>query len=176
MSTSAPRSFPSLTPLAFDPSHPFPHISNLSLNLAVVVDDDSGYQRFARLKVPRTFPRLLPLPGEARFESRGKRRFVWLEQVVAANLDLLFPGVTIQAAYPFRVTRDADFEIELDEASDLMTAMSEGLERRHFGEAVRLEVDDTMPEQILGILERNLSLQHYQGLSTRGCTRACRSG
>ena len=112
--------FPVLTPLAFDPGHPFPHISNLSLNLAVVINDPLQGKRFARLKVPSTFPRLVPIPSEETAEEYERlglgevmsTNFVWLEQVVTANLDMLFPGVEIEAAYPFRVTRDADQEIE----------------------------------------------------------------
>src|SRR5205085_10959981 len=112
--------FPTLTPLAFDPGHPFPHISNLSINLAVVVRDPVEGERFARLKVPGTFPRLLRIvsEGEAGRRERlglqedGSPFFVWIEEVVAANLDLLFPGLEVAAAYPFRVTRDADVEIE----------------------------------------------------------------
>lgn len=132
--------FPALTPLAFDPGHPFPYISNLSLNLAVVVNDPMHGERFARLKVPNMFPRLLPIPSEETAESfeslgltqTGSSNFVWMEEVVAANLDVLFPSMEIVAAYPFRVTRDADMEIEEDEAADLMTAVEEVVEMRHF--------------------------------------------
>jgi len=162
--------FPSLTPLAFDPSHPFPHISNLSVNLAVVINDPQYGERFARLKVPGVFPRLLRIPSEEKaenYESLGlagvmANNFVWLEQVVAANLDLLFPGLEIVAAYPFRVTRDADPEIEEDEAADLLLAIEEGVRMRHFGSAVRLEVDTAMPERIRDILVSNLGLAPYQ--------------
>ncbi|MCP3961071.1 MAG: polyphosphate kinase 1 [bacterium] len=163
--------FPALTPLAFDPGHPFPHISNLSINLAVVISHPSGEERFARLKVPHIFPRLLRIPTEEAAEAyerlgfeelSGSNHFVWLEEVVAANLDLLFPGIDIIAAYPFRVTRDADFEIEEDEASDLLEAMEEIVGQRHFGFAVRLEIDDHMPEKIRDILMHNLALKPYQ--------------
>ncbi|MCB1055949.1 MAG: polyphosphate kinase 1, partial [Acidobacteria bacterium] len=168
--------FPVLTPLAFDPGHPFPHISNLSLNLAVVVNDPVHGERFARLKVPQTFPRLLRIPAEEKagsYERLGlveikSPNFIWLEEVVAANLDLLFPGVDVVAAYPFRVTRDADLEIEEDEASDLMQAMSEVVGLRHFGSAVRLEVDEKMPERVREILLHNLELAPYQVFTTRG--------
>jgi len=159
--------FPVLTPLAFDPAHPFPHISNLSLNLAVVVRDPRHGERFARLKVPDdTFPRLLPIPdeqgaiGEATAKT-GTQRFVWLEQVVAANLDLLFPGLRVTAAYPFRITRDADLEIEEDEADDLLSSIEESVEMRDFGSEVRLEVDQAMPERIREILTKNLSIAPY---------------
>jgi polyphosphate kinase len=161
--------FPALTPLAFDPGHPFPHISNLSINLAVVIDDPNYGERFARLKVPTMFARLLRVPSEEKaddYESLGlveeESNFVWLEEVVAANLDLLFPAMQIVAAYPFRVTRDADPEIEEDEASDLLAAIEESVRMRHFGSAVRLEVETSMPERILNILISNLGLAPYQ--------------
>ncbi len=162
--------FPTLTPLAFDPGHPFPHISNLSINLAVVIDDPDYGERFARLKVPGVFSRLVRIPSEEKAESYEKlgleqvmaNNFVWLEEVVAANLDMLFPGMEIVAAYPFRVTRDADPEIEEDEASDLLSAIEESVRLRHFGSAVRLEIDTTMPERIRDILVSNLQLALYQ--------------
>ncbi|MEM7480015.1 MAG: polyphosphate kinase 1 [Acidobacteriota bacterium] len=162
--------FPTLTPLAFDPSHPFPHISNLSINLAVEINDPGHGQRFARLKVPNLLNRLLRIPTEDKAESYERlgldlpqaTHFVWLEEVITANLDLLFPGLEVAAAYPFRVTRDADLGIEEDEASDLLSAMQEVVGLRHFGSAVRLEVDDRMPEGIRGILVRNLELAPYQ--------------
>ncbi len=167
----AKEMFPALTPLAFDPGHPFPHISNLSMNLAVVVNDPVKGERFARLKVPLgPFPRLLRIPSEERaasFEELGlaevkANNFVWIEEVVVANLDLLFPGLEVKAAYPFRVTRDADIEIEEDEASDLLDAIETGVERRFFGKAVRLEVDAAMPDRIRDILLQNLEMQPYQ--------------
>jgi polyphosphate kinase len=162
--------FPVLTPLAFDPAHPFPHISNLSINLAVVVKDPLRGERFARLKVPDALPRLLRIPSEETAESYellgltkvGANNFVWLEQVVSANLDLLFPGLEIVAAYPFRVTRDADFEIQEDEASDLLATVEEGVGMRQFGFAVRLEVDERMPEEVRTLLATNLGLAPYQ--------------
>lgn len=162
--------FPALTPLAFDPGHPFPHISNLSINLAVVINDPQHGERFARLKVPGMFPRLLRIPSEEKaegYENLGlveevSANFVWLEKVVAANLDLLFPGMEIVAAYPFRVTRDADPEIEEDEAADLLLAIEESVRMRRFGSAVRLEVDTAMPDRIRNILVSNLGLAPYQ--------------
>lgn len=161
--------FPVLTPLAFDPSHPFPHISNLSLNLAVVVKDPKQGERFARLKVPDIFPRLVPIPAEEQAETfeylsltrEQVNNFVWLEEVVAANLDLLFPGLKVAAAYPFRITRDADLELEEEEASDLMVSIEESIENREFGSAVRLEIDNTMPERIRNILINNLKIEPY---------------
>jgi len=162
--------FPVLTPLAFDPGHPFPHISNLSMNLAVVIDDPIQGDQFARLKVPATFPRLLGIPSEEKadiYERLGlagskSSNFVWLEQVVAANLDLLFPGLQVVSAHPFRITRDADVEIEEDEADDLLATIEESVGQRQFGVTIRLEVDKEMPERIREILVRNLRLARYQ--------------
>jgi len=162
--------FPTLTPLAFDPGHPFPHISNLSLNLAVVVSDPEHGERFARVKVPGVFPRLLRIPSEERaeiFEGLPLKdvkadNFVWVEDVIRHNLDDLFPGLEVKAAYPFRVTRDADIEIEEDEAADLLAAIEQGVESRFFGKVVRLEVDEDMPRRIRDILVENLGLQPYQ--------------
>lgn len=168
--------FPALTPLAFDASHPFPHISNLSINLAVVVNDPVHGERFARLKVPSMFPRLLRIPSEEKadsYEGLGladvrSNRFVWIEEVIVANLDMLLPGLEIVAAYPFRVTRDADPDIEEDEASDLLVAIQEGIEMRHFGSAVRLEVNNVMPERIRRILLSNLALTPEQLYAVEG--------
>ncbi len=145
------RVFPVLTPLAVDPAHPFPYISNLSLNLAVVVRDPATREeRFARVKVPPLLPRFLVLPdGE---------RFVPLEQVIAAHLDSLFPGMETVATHPFRVTRDADFELS-DDAEDLLEAMELILRRRtKFGRVVRLEVDPKMSDEVLELLCRELDL------------------
>ncbi|MGD1993985.1 MAG: polyphosphate kinase 1, partial [Anaerolineae bacterium] len=168
--------FPVLTPLAFDPGHPFPHISNLSINLAVVIEDPRHGRRLARLKVPAVFPRLLSIPSEEKadsYESLGlvegsATHFVWLEEVVSANLDMLFPGMEIEAAYPFRVTRDADPEIEEDEAADLLDAIQESVRKRQFGSAVRLEVDDKMTEEIREVLTENLGLAPYQVYTREG--------
>ena len=167
--------FPALTPLAFDPGHPFPHISNLSINLAVVIEDPDHGELFARLKVPPTFDRLIRVaqsdeddPLTAGLERSDTEEFVWLEQVVAANLDLLFPGLDIVASYPFRITRDADVEIEEDEASDLLATMVEVVGQRHFGSAVRLEVDTRMPEKIRDILMTNLEIAPYQMFANDG--------
>ncbi|HDD62653.1 MAG TPA: polyphosphate kinase 1 [Chloroflexi bacterium] len=162
--------YPALTPLAFDPGHPFPHISNLSMNLAVVVHDPKHGQRFARLKVPKIYSRLIAIPSEETadefqelgLDDRSSTIFVWVEEVVKANLDLLFPGLKIKAAYPFRVTRDADPEIEEDEASDLLSAIEESVRVRQFGSAIRLEIDNTMPDQVRDILQTNLDVASYQ--------------
>jgi len=168
--------FPVLTPLAFDPGHPFPHISNLSVNLAVVINDPSYGERFARVKVPHMLPRILRIPSEDKADAEQRlglegstfSNFVWLEEVVASNLDLLFPGLEIAAAHPFRVSRDADIEIEEDEASDLLTAMEVVVGRRHFGSVVRLEVDARMPDRVRDILIQNLGLAPYQVYSIDG--------
>jgi polyphosphate kinase len=145
------RIFPVLTPLAVDPAHPFPYISSLSLNLAVVVRDAStGEERFARVKVPPLLPRFVAVPASA--------RFVALEQVIAAHLDALFPGMEVLEQYAFRVTRDADFELS-DDAEDLLAAMEFVLRQRtKFGAAVRLEVDARMTPEVLQLLCRELEL------------------
>ncbi len=145
------RFFPVLTPLAVDPGHPFPYISNLSLNLAVNVRDPStGERRFARLKVPPLLPRFVVMPdGE---------RFVALEQVIAAHLDKLFPGMEIEDHHPFRVTRNADLTLEEDEADDLLAAIEIELRRRRFGHTVRLEVDSQMTAEMRALLVRELEI------------------
>jgi polyphosphate kinase len=161
--------FPTLTPLAFDPTHPFPHISNLSFNLAVVVNDPDRGECFARVKLPDVFRRLVSIPGHDGDAPKNKelerhqksQRFVWLEEIVADNLDLLFPGLEIVASYPFRVTRDAEVTIKDDEAPDLITAVEEQLELQDFSSAVRLELDATTPQHIAEILTKNLQLPSY---------------
>jgi polyphosphate kinase len=145
------RIFPVLTPLAVDPGHPFPYISNLSLNLAVIVRDPSeGERRFARVKIPPLLPGLLGLPDG--------HRFVPLEQVIAAHLGALFPGMEIENHHPFRVTRNADLTLEEEEADDLLVAVEMELRRRRFGRAVRLEVDPSMTEEVRTLLTRELDL------------------
>jgi polyphosphate kinase len=144
------RIFPVLTPLAVDPGRPFPYISSLSLNLAVVVRGPDGQEHFARVKVPSILPRFISLPGGG---------FLPLEQVIATRLERLFEGMTVEAAYPFRVTRNADFEIEEEEAPDLLDAIESELLRRRFGRAVRLEVHPTMPADVRGVLQRELRLE-----------------
>ncbi|MBK7673059.1 MAG: polyphosphate kinase 1 [bacterium] len=152
---------PVLTPLAVDPGHPFPHISNLSLNLAIVVRDPKGNERFARLKVPDTLPRLVPL----RRSSGGERRdgtlprhhyFVWIEQVIEANLAPLFPGMEVVSAHPFRVVRDADIEIQEIEADDLLETMQQGIRRRKFGSVVQVAIYENMPASVRELLLENL--------------------
>ena len=145
------RIFPVLTPLSFDPGHPFPYISNLSLNLGVTVaDPDTGEHRFARVKVPPLLPRFVITPdGE---------RFVPLEQVIAAHLATLFNGMDVVDFVPFRVTRNADLTLEEEEADDLLAAVEMELRRRRFGRAVRLEVDHRMSAEMLELLLRELDL------------------
>jgi polyphosphate kinase len=143
--------FPVLTPLAVDPGHPFPYISNLSLNLAVlVVDPSTREQRFARVKVPPLLPRFVPLNGGS--------RFVALEQLIAANLPRLFPHMEIGRHHAFRVTRNADLDLEESEADDLLAAVETELRRRRFGRAVRLEVDRDTPAEVRDLLLEELEL------------------
>ncbi len=163
--------FPVLTPLAFDPGHPFPHISNLSLNLAVALrDPDRSEVHFARVKVPAALPRLVEInpldPDELLLPSTQK--FVWIEEVIAANLDRLFPGVEIIAAYPFRITRNNDMEIQEEEADDLLLTMEANLRKRHFGSVVRLEIDEGTPEDIRDILITNLEIGTRDIYTTNG--------
>lgn len=155
--------YPVLTPLAFDPGRPFPHISNMSLNLAVIIRDENGADRFARLKVPNTLPRLLPV-GDLDTPIQGAAvpndsTFVWLEQVIAANLEELFPGMQVVDAYPFRVTRDAEVLIQELEAEDLLETIERSVRERRFGSVVRITVNKTMPLAIHDILLENLDLQ-----------------
>lgn len=162
--------FPVLTPLAFDPSRPFPHISNLSLNLAVVIRDPrTGLQHFARIKAPR-LPRLIPLKpiDPEQLAAPTVQKFIWLEQLIAANLDRLFKGMEIVAAYPFRVTRNSDMELQEEEADDLLLMMEENLRQRHFGSVVRLEIHDGMPAAIRDILVSNLGVDSYDIYTTSG--------
>ncbi|WP_411870221.1 polyphosphate kinase 1 [Vulcanococcus limneticus] len=155
--------FPVLTPLAVDPAHPFPFISNLSLNVAALIrDPDTGQQQFARVKVPqKNLPRFVQIPTElSEHEPTPIYTAVPLEQVVAFNLELLFPGMTIEGHYFFRVTRDADLELRDLEADDLMEALQEGLrKRRRGGEVVRLEVADEMPDEVVDLLMEGTAVE-----------------
>jgi polyphosphate kinase len=151
--------FPVLTPLAVDPSHPFPHVSNLSLNLGVMVGPQPngrgpsapGETRFARIKVPPIVQRLVAVEG-------SDHEFVLLEDLIAANIELLFPGASVGESHPFRVTRDADFEIREDEAGDLLRMMQEQLHKRRFGSYVRLEVSASMPGEMTRYLATSMGL------------------
>jgi len=155
--------FPVLTPLAVDPSHPFPHISNLSLNLAVVVKNpDTEEEFFARVKVPKVLPRFLPIPPELGIQEDGKTAHwtgVPLEQAIAHNLESLFPGMSIQEYHPFRITRDADLELEEDEADDLLLAIEQELRKRRMGgNTVRLEIRSQTPASVRSRLLQDLGL------------------
>lgn len=155
--------FPVLTPLAFDPGHPFPHISNLSLNLAVGISDTKQGKLFARLKIPAVLPRLVQLPPESCRNlsdamSDQSICFVWIEQVIQAHIAKLFPGMEVEETYAFRVTRDADMEIEEDEADDLLRTIEQGVRQRRFGKVVRLEIDNAMPDKIRQLLMDNLQV------------------
>jgi polyphosphate kinase len=157
--------YPVLTPLAFDLGHPFPHISNLSLNFAIVIRDTKGREKFARLKVPDTLPRLLPVKrssGSVRKDGTIPHHhyFVWLEQVIAQNLASLFPGMEVVAAYPFRIIRDADIEIQELEADDLLESMQLSIRRRKFGSVVQVAIYESMPQEIRDLLVENLEIRH----------------
>ncbi|HSM44400.1 MAG TPA: polyphosphate kinase 1, partial [Acidimicrobiia bacterium] len=143
--------FPVVTPLAVDPAHPFPYISNLSLNLAIFVrNPETRLTRFARVKIPPILPRFVVLPdGE---------RFVPLEQVIASHLDSLFPGMEVLGQHVFRVTRNADFEVEEDEGGDLLMSIESELTQRRFGRVVRLEVHPDMPDEVLDLLMREMGV------------------
>jgi len=145
------RIFPVLTPLAVDPGHPFPYISDLSLNLAVVMRDPvTDDERFARVKVPNLLPRFVVMPdGE---------RFIPLEQVIGAHIQVLFPGMDVQGQTAFRVTRNADLTLEEEEADDLLMAVEMELRRRRFGRAVRLELASGAPLEVRELLEREIDV------------------
>ena len=155
------RIFPVLTPLAVDPGHPFPYISNLSLNLAVTVRDPvTDERRFARVKVPPVLSRFVVMPdGE---------RFVPLEQVIAAHLDELFPGMAIDDVVAFRVTRNADLTLEEEEADDLLAAVEMELRRRRFGRAVRLEIDAEASPEVRELLMRELDVDEHAVFEHQG--------
>ncbi len=154
------RIFPVLTPLAVDNSHPFPYISNLSLSLAVLIDDPEVESlRFARLKVPPSLPRFLEVSVD---------RFVPTEQIIAAHVDQLFPGVDVIGAWPFRVTRNADMTLDDEDADDLVEAIEVELRRRRFGRAIRLEIDSAMPGAARELLVRELDLDERDVYSYDG--------
>ena len=181
--------FPVLTPLAVDPGHPFPYISNLSLNLAVVIKHpDTGEELFARVKVPKVLPRFINLPTELQAVDRtNPLQFIressplanqelpqlWtgipLEQLIAHNLESLFPGMNIQGCFTFRVTRNADISVAEDEADDLLLAIEHGLrKRRKGGSVVRIEVDSAMPNQIRQMLKEELEVTHQDVYEVNG--------
>lgn len=155
--------FPVLTPLAFDLGHPFPHISNLSLNLAVLILDPKGEERFARVKIPDTLPQLIPIHKPLINANRPallakQQSFIWLGDLIGASLNALFPGMTVLQSHAFHVTRDAEVEIQELEAEDLLETTEQGIRQRRFGDVVRLTVGDAMPEALLEILTSNLEI------------------
>ena len=153
--------FPVLTPLVFDSAHPFPFISNRSLNLAIVVRNQNNKDFFARVKVPTNlFSRLIKIPPKNSGESGGDAsvHYVYLEDLISANLDKLFPGMEVIASSPFRITRDADIDIEVDDASDLLTTVEEVMEQRARGKPVRIELECSMHDGICHMLEKKLGV------------------
>jgi polyphosphate kinase len=154
----ADRVFPVLTPLAVDPAHPFPYISGLSLNLAVLLQNPkTGTEHFARVKVPPSLPRFILVEEDIDADVERKR-FVPLEDVIASHLDQLFPGMLVQEHFSFRVTRNEDLEVEEDDAENLLTALEKELTRRRFGPPIRLEVEDDIDPKVLDMLARELQI------------------
>ncbi|MDR0366794.1 MAG: RNA degradosome polyphosphate kinase [Bifidobacteriaceae bacterium] len=157
--------YPVLTPLAVDPAHPFPYISGLSLNLAVILTDDKGKTNFARVKIPETLPRFIAVDAKGKPRQpavadldKGPTSFVPIEDVVANHLDELFPGMEIAGAHTFRVTRNEDVEVEEDDAENLLKAMERELLRRRFGPPIRLEVASGISDQARALLIRGLQI------------------
>jgi len=154
--------FPVLTPLAFDPGRPFPYISNLSISLAILVRKPNGENLFARVKIPSILPRLMEIdkildPGrKLPVDGQFSARFIWLGDLIKANLSMLFPGMEIVEAHRFRVTRDTDIELQEDEADDLLRVIEENIRQRRFGNVVRLEVASRMPDFMIDTLVENL--------------------
>ena len=155
---------PVLTPLAFEPGHPFPFISNLSQNLAVVVEH-GGETRFARVKVPDVLPRFVTLPS--RLSPEGSQALVYLEDVIRANVNQLFPGTRVESAHLFRIVRDADLVIQEDEADDLLESIDQSLKQRRLGALVMLQVEETMPRRVLDILMENFEIEEENVYLTR---------
>ena len=157
--------YPILTPLAFDPGRPFPYISNLSLNLAVLIRNPKGDTHFARVKIPSTYSRLLAVndiinPSRTLITNGNfGTKFIWFGDLIKANLDLLFPGVEVVESHRFRVTRDTDIELQEDEADDLLRVIEENIRQRRFGQVVRMEVERSMPEYMLETLIENLRIK-----------------
>jgi polyphosphate kinase len=161
--------FPVLTPLAVDPGHPFPYISSLSLNLAVVVKDrETGETHFARVKVPDRLPRFVALPIPKAETETLRWWGVPLEQVITHNLYKLFPGMEIQTCHPFRITRNADFAIEEDEADDLLLAIEQELRKRRFGSVMRMEVQVGIPLDLQATLMEEMELSDQDVYAVEG--------
>lgn len=156
--------FPILTPLAFDPGRPFPYISNLSLNFAILVKKPNGEVHFARLKIPNILPRMMNIDKilnpkhKTLTNGQFSAKFIWLGDLIKANLDQLFPGLEVVEAHKFRITRNTDIDIQEDEADDLLKVIEENIRQRRFGAVVRLEVAKTMPEFMLETLIENLEI------------------
>lgn len=156
--------YPVLTPLAFDPGRPFPYISNLSLSLAILIKKPNGENHFARVKVPSILPRLLQidqiLDPKISLNVNGNflATYVWLGDLIKANLSYLFPGMEIVEAHRFRITRDTDIELQEDEADDLLSVIEENIKQRRFGSVVRLEVGHPVPDFMLDTLIDNLQI------------------
>jgi polyphosphate kinase len=163
--------FPVLTPLAVDPLHPFPFLSNLSLSLAVEAENPlTSERRFARIKVPESLPRfvLIETPNHDARGPSGAADYVAIEQLIAGNLDDLFPGVDIVGCYPFRVTRDMDLDILEDEAADLLATIDRELRKRRFGAAVRLELSPGVPDRIRKLFLQKLEIDEDDVYETPG--------
>jgi polyphosphate kinase len=161
--------FPVLTPLAVDPGHPFPYISNLSLSLAVVVRDrENNEEHFARVKVPDRLPRFIPLERLQGDENQVRWCGVPLEEVIAHNAYKLFPGMDVKACHPFRITRNADFEIEEEEADDLLIAIEQELRKRRFGFVVRMEIQAGMPLELQQTLMSEMGLKDQDIYAVEG--------
>ena len=161
------RVFPVLTPLAVDPAHPFPYISGLSLNLAVLVrNPKTGKEHFARVKVPPIFSRFVPL---------GNQRFVPLEDVIGEHLKRLFPGMEVLEVHTFRVTRNEDLEVEEDDAENLLTALEKELLRRRFGPPVRLEVEESIDAAGAGAADLRARRHRGRGVPAPRAARPARA-
>ncbi len=155
--------YPVLTPLAFDPGRPFPYISNLSLSFAILIKKPTGEKHFARVKVPGILPRLLRIETIVKAKPKngtlnGVHKYIWIDDLIKSNLNLLFPGLEVVEAYHFRITRDTDLEIQEDEADDLLQMIEENIKQRKFGSVVRLEVEKQMPEYMIDTLIENLEI------------------
>ena len=159
--------YPVLTPLAFDPGRPFPYISNLSLSLAIQVMKSNGQLHFARLKIPSILPRIINLEGILDKDLSSSNagfsvKLIWLDELIKFNLKPLFPSLEIISAHKFRITRNADLNIQEDEADDLLSLIEENIKRRKFGSVVRLAVEKDMPEFLINILTENLEISDYE--------------
>jgi polyphosphate kinase len=165
--------YPVLTPLAFDPGRPFPYISNLSLNYAILIKKPDGDKHFARVKIPNILPRLLCIEkiigdGIKSNTSKSCTKYVWLDNLIKTNIHILFPGVEILLAKKFRITRDTDIEIQEDEADDLLEVIEENIRLRRFGSVVRLEVEKDMPDFMIETLTENLEIPQQNVQSIDG--------